>query len=1137
MPPQDPALGMTGTLNAIQTQLPLTNDSNLPPVNAAPGKETENLARAAKSLESVQGGVSGQTMAIQQMMMSGQQQTLNMQMLVEQLGLKINELSRSVSQMSTSMNMSNMQIGMAAPPPMAPPPPMPSYAPHTPVYQQVGSTLAAVGKPMLAAGGMALRSAHGFGSTIGGAVQPIANAFMGTPTFGPGAGQIGPRFSPQAGFWSGLGMASGLGIHPSMTQRADAAQIQQAGSELMQQRLADMMIGGTGAGTGLAIELGTDAALMQLATKGLGMGILGGGAFGLMAGVPITAAVGSGIQETMQQAANIRGFGEQYSRGAFRYMGPDGLGSRSLRRPSIAQRRRVGADINRMEIQDLVYDSNDMREIFAGIQQQDLMRGVSSADEVVARLRETKEVFKLIGSRLGQGIQEAASTAGTLQGLGFNVTGQRGRAALFGAGSISGLTPAEGVQKAAAFGGQFVEQGLGRGMMGIGAQSIQAAKYATRTGLLSNVDIASYGGPEGAELALGQFTERFLQSNLGKSMLMAGGADTAGLSLNEMYSTASARANNPNLLLSMARGGQAQKSKFLQDPRALSVMIQKVGQVANEIMANDPAISRDEAFRTALQNITGVSDAQSGALMNIMRGYPNSRMDQVRQQTVDLSGQFQNQALQERAVVPRAGRFLRGLATPFAEAAVSGAEGIAGSLARGATNIYEDLVGIETVDLGSQMDMGTMQSLRSRPKTVDLSWEAQQERRKRLFDDSYRGKQTRLQAQIRNPNLKVSEGNKKHARELINSVPNHLKKRAKELVEEIRSTPYDMRKHILAKEVLDIYSQGTYKRHTGKGSLGVRQAIQKAVEQETGLNLDSILSFKEGITPTFTEGEKEAYKETRRELASILGVNERDISAYTSQEAIDYMKAVKDVQMGGGQEAALLSTEGGKAVRDFIDQMFDEESGDFFGSAEDKVDDFVSLANKKNFLSMSKQMQAASRQKVITGGLARGLMETSGLTGDYGRMITGLGSEDYRRRRSAFGDLLGKVTSADISTLSKGQGTAGRFGRVLQAIRQVDMRDGLQGPEKDKLRSLFPGLSDQQADKLLTNVKSAADLEDLALKAMDLQSPYAIRTKAHGGSFTDAQSKQLSDLMAHNTQMALYMKDIAAEVSKWKPVK
>jgi len=1176
LPPNDPALGITGTLTALQAQPPVTAAPNMQPVRGAQA-EAADLSRAARSLESVQGNISGQTQAIQSMTMSSQQQATSMKMLVDQLGLKIGDLTRAVSQMSTSMNMSSMtgqaMAGTAqAQPPMMGPPPPPMYSEpggSMPIGSRVGGAIMTGGRMamggIMSGGAMAARGMYRAGGAIGAATESLTSPIFGTPTYGPGQGQIGPQFGADTGIYRSAVMASGVGIHPRMLQRAGSEQIRQASSERFQQRFADAALGLMGGGGQLGLELGADAAGYGIASAAgaslFGSSMAGSMVAGGLMAAPVTLAGGAAIGETMRQSGNIRGYGEQFGRGAHRYMGPGATsGFGSLRKPGMAQRQRFGREANRMAIQDLTFDAEDTREMFAGIQQQDLMRGVSSTDEVVRRFRETKETFKLIGRRLGQGLQEAAGTAATLQDLGFDPTGQRGRAAIFGAGSISGLTPGEGVQKSAQFGQQFAGQGVGREMMGIGAQGMQMSQSAIQRGIMSNVDIAALGGREASGQAMGQMAGNFMQSAMGRSMLMAGGMDAKGLGLQEMMGRAGARASqNINTLIDIELGGEEQMRDFLSDPGAMNEIIKRVQDQSRVFRMGNPDISSKNAMRLALrQFMPNASGAQLTAVVKQIEGRPEAIKQQMRQQMHSLSDEISTTTAENTAIFARAGRKMKQIISPAAEGLVGGVNEASAGMAAGLTNIQRAVTGTEMVNLGRGLDMDTLNELTSRtagreapadekemivpsfgnPDMIEAVETKNAEIRKR---NKTRGEQ-RL---IGSKDVKVNDRLKARASRMVKSaVADNQSKigEIKQILDNPNSTPDQ--KRAAMKDMLDVLSQNTYDVHKGKGGLKMKKAFQEAVERETGYSAHGIMMGRELEATSFGAADEEKRDDAREGIREILTLDDdADAANYATPEVMAYLDAKQnneDVDIAGQR---LIDNEMG-GIKTQIDEMIDKDyesnvwgSGDWITDADDRITQLKDLIGKKGeggLLDLERKGAGAARAQALTRGMAKAMGSVEGME-KYAGVRGKMGSKDTRKNMLALEELRQNLSEKEADKLAAGEET-GRFGRVMQVLRNIELDDGLDAGEKDAITKLLPKMDKAQADQLFKDVLDPAGvgLGNVAFLANDVKTQGNLQVLAKHGVLTGGQAAQVLNFAAKTTELAAQVKDITDIVAEMK---
>jgi hypothetical protein len=1171
LPQDDPALGLTGALTTLQNQPPLPAAA---PAGSAPssqdtGQAAEELSRAARSLESVQGSVSGQTQAIQQMTMAAQQQQSMINMSMNQLGNQISTLVQSINKLSTSMTMQQSYMPPPAPSmgPMAQPVGMDFGPPPAPAFPQARSMAAGAGGMAMAGARMGFSGLNRFGGAAGGVGAGAALPFFGTPVWAPGQGSVSPRIGGDVGAWGGAAMATGMGITPEMMRYGGANKMQELGSERFQQRFGDAALGLMGGAARLGTGLAADAA-------GFGLGGAIGGTLGSFAlGGPIGAALAApaagAINEVMGQTSAMRGFGDQYARNAFRFMPQQGMGFGNLRRPGMQQRLQVGQQMNRMGIEDLAYDEKDIGEIFGGMSQQDLMRATRTQDEVVQRIRQGKETIKLIGRRMGQTIQESAGTMGEMQQLGFDPTSMRSRATIFGASSVQGLTPTEAMQRGLATGGQYTAQGLGREMAGMGLVGAQAAQVGIQTGRLSNIDIAAMGGREGAGGAIPSLVGSFLQSGVGKSMLMAGGAGaTQGLNMQQVIGRGGAMANQDiNRLIDIELGGEEQARELLQDPRALSEIVRMVSDQARVFKQGRPGVSDRNAMRLALrQYMPNASGAQLTAILKQVEGLPESQTKKAQSMATNLADEMSATTTERVAIVARAKRQLSRWATPTAEALAGGVTGTGVAMGNALTDVYRGVTGMDVQSTGAGMDIGTLTELRGRtsedryayreqemamPDVGDVDPETRaaiaRENRGIKARNAERARQGNVMSKKTRVNQRTKSTVDKQVRSVLADPANY--KAIEEYKEQIKNgSPSDKKQAM--KGLLDLMSSGTYGKYDASTPVGaqVMRAFNDKIQEELGVDAASILAGDMG-PKAFGRAEKENLKEKREELRGLLDLESTETAAlFEREEVADYLAAVGGAEgamdIGEAEKRMLAALPEGEGARVLEIMRENEKQGfDLFGTtfsetastAKGRARTAAALLKGgggrfgEGAIGLGKKEGATLRTGVAGGAAAEVLMGLrkkkmgAGASGLIGRLAGG----EVAGVTSAMGELEGKLTEADLAELEKGEIAGGKeFAAILREMKNIDGDNKLSGSERDALANM--GMKAEKIDQISKGMNEGTvnrgDIMTMAMAGVDT-APMAMLMK--GGP----EGKQ-AVLMFQSMQQMSKITDQVMEISK-----
>lgn len=1134
--PNDPVLGLTGTLTMLQQQ-PGTA-ANMQPMG---GGSEQDLARAAKSLESVQGNVAGQTMAIQQMATSSQQQVTQLSMLITQLGNQVSGLMQAVGQLSNSTRMSAMSSMM--PEPAAP-------------IMATTSAPSGPGFGAMALGGMGLagRGLYGLGSFMGGIGHAAASPFFGAPIAGPGAGQVAPRMSGDVGFMRAFGIGSGLGMHPSMMKQSNATAISQLGRERVANRFADSAIGILGGGAHLGAALGGEAIGGAMATYGLGMGGITGGIVGGVLGMPIAATAGIAIDQVAGQAAAARGFGEQFGRGAFRYMPSSAMGMGSLRRPGMMQRLRVGQGMNRMAIEDLTFNEQDVGEMFAGVQQQDLLRGVSSVEEVVRRFRQTKETFKLIGRTMGQGIQEAAQTMGALQEIGVDPTGARGRAAIFGASSVMGMTPAEAMAASSAVGRRYASAGLGNAMNLQANLSLGAGQSAMR--LLSTEQQAALGGREGMQQATGQFMEAFMNSQLGQASVLAGSAGS-GLGASDTIALAGRRASSDiSRLVRLQMGGQKMKDKFLSAGGGMEARMRAMEMIRSQAKVFERGgLDRRTAMILSMQQIAKqggleLTDFQAEAQLKILENTPDEIRSRQREMSQRLAETVHNDTAEQTALMARAGRAFRQTFTPAAEAVGEGATRLGADVASVAEGIEERITGRRTVSMGRGINMEAMRVLRGRGRAA-LDMEAVPPEPVMPTGGGAEARGVYAAATSRrNAIIKRNEARQKQIDIASAAVPPEMRQRyqrfasrfkgsprIEEIKQLLKSSASPEEKRAAMNEALELLSNGTYSMMAERGAHAPMRAIQDAAAELLDVAPSAYLTGTElAGGASFTSGDYKALSSAREMVRDSLGLGSRgEAAAFMAPEI---QAVIADLDATGGISPANLERAeraGLGAQVGQVQALFEKNEWTISGDTR-----FERL--KKGIAAGSGLQEAHSTALRIQGIGGQAAMAITGLRkrglgGGLGSLIPRLGSLNVGEQMRAMGQLVTRVSDADLKALEASDDPGAQsMARVMREIRGVvDLSDGID----DTDRLALAGYLGQDPDSdFIKGINKAEDLGQVAIAALDVKNPASaspVTSVRARGALTPEQMETFVQMADNVRQTANMLAEIQMrmELKQW----
>lgn len=1130
----------------MQGQPSMAATANLSRAEGAAG--AGELARAARSLESVQGNVSGQTMAIQQMTLSGQQQATNLNMLLNQLSTQVAGLNQAVMQMASATRMAAMPMpgmqqpmSMGLPGPAIPPPPM----------MGGGGFRAAMGTGFgYAAQGMSLAGAGlgAFGGVFGRVGAGLAQPFLGAHIYG---GPNGPQLGQDVGFMRSLGMATGVGINPDMLRTASASQIEALGRERMRNRFEDAALGTIGGMGHLGLALGGEAIGSGI-MGAMGVGGIAGFGGGMLLGGGIAAAGGLAINETMRQTANIRGFGEQFGRNAYRFMdvGGGGRGANGLRLPSRSQRRTFGEAMNRMSIDDLVFNDQDVTEMFAGMSEQDLMRGMRSTQEVVQRMRQAKETFKLIGQQMGQGIQEASQTMGIMQSLGGDPMGRQGRAMIFGASSIPGLMPGEAMGRMGQFGQQFVAAGAGMEGAGLMEASMRIGQGAINRGALSASQIAALGGREGVAGSMANLTAAYAASAMGQASMM-GGPGTMGGGIFSTMSAASNRAMDPNRIMEMM-GGDLQK-EFLGAAGGFGAQADMYAKLKSQadVLKNSLGLTDRNAMLAALRQLDpNMTGTQADAYIKQFESLPEAMRDKQRAMVQQASEQAHSQAIEQFSPWARFKRGAQRAFTPLSENMNMAVEGAGSMLENMSEDISLGLTGRENVNLSMGMTSESLRALRARGGDRVTRMEEEMLDVPAPGTGGREGRSVRAQIQAENSRRKERNRIRKRQRAMESEAPPaSTRARYKKMAQNAMATPSSRRKLEEAKRVLEdpnsssserraamqetlsLISNGAYdgldqmvdeQGNPTRGSLSAQKAIQEAAASVLGVSPASALIGTE-TTPGakgFGGSEKEELSEARTAIRGLLDVTEAQAMAVETPEVQAYIQALASGgDVIGTREAAAKKLGSNKGILDTIDTLQDERSWWDFGQSDFEELASLTTGKKGERLSQLSSRESAAGRVNIMGKSLAGLLGSKEFGRDIGG-LGGLGRKDAGENLRQMGRLINRLSSEDLKRLGKMEGGED-FARVFSALQGVNVDDGIGAAETEILSGL--GLSKED----IAGIKTQDDLGMAAALAMDKGDVAGLQTSASKKGFTSMQA-------ANMQTMANQLQEISKLLSQMK---
>lgn len=715
----EPATGVSGALGALENIRPPTGGGDSGSLTGA----AQELSSAARGLQSVQGQIAGQTMAINQMSIAGQQQTQQLTQLVNQLNMSVGQLVGALNQMSQATRMAAMPV----PPPQAFMPPPMSMGPAIGGFGAgigAGAMMGQVGAFGAAAGDAAMGAARGASGlfaagarAVGGFAGAMAAPFMPGTYTGPQAGQLVGSVG-NAGMARSMMMGTGL-VDLSRQQQAysNAGEVQRLAGERGAFKMGEIMIGAGGGLASMGIEqLGHRITGVGGGIGGMAGGMIGGafggetgsrvgGALGTfaggalfgaggaraLAGGPIAAALMAPINQTLEQVGQIRGGGEMYARNAFR-MNAAGRGDR----PTFRERNDFGRSMANEGTSDLLFNTNDMQQIFGGAIENDLMRGVGNAQQAKNRMRQLKEGVKVIGQTLGTSIQESMSLMGDLQGMGI-APGSAGK--VMAGLNVSGLTRQEALQGQMSFMNRYQGTGLqGQGLLGLASQSQAVGQAAMRTGALSSEQITGAGGRAAVNQIYGAGMTTMMQGSLGTLNMAArmGAGSFGSVSGNPLaaMSQAGGAATTSNLIGFAANRPQNMRD-MLADPHSQSLLLKQVAGIADQFKGMG---NRDDIIKLVLKQ-QGVEDPT--VFMALMKSQPGALREQMLTQQRALADLQVAHATENFSITGRLGRAAQSVTMPVAGGISSYVAGVQDTANNAIHDLRNTVYGIQEVTVGS----------------------------------------------------------------------------------------------------------------------------------------------------------------------------------------------------------------------------------------------------------------------------------------------------------------------------------------------------------------------------------------------------------------------------------------------------
>lgn len=965
------------------------------------------LARAARSLESVQGNVAGQTMAIQSLSMSTQSAVLNVGAQMNALSSQLASLNSSIARLSGGMAMSSMP----------PPPPMMAMGGgggfQVPNLAPMGAAMGRAGMGMMSGLGTI---GTGLGYMGGSMMAPIMGNVPVTRT------PYGGEMAGNASMYQAAVLASGLGVGRGTMRNMNYDRATQAGRE----RMGDIFGAGMLATAGGAAHLGAGlmgdfvGSRMIMPMLGYSGGGLAGGIAGSLAGGAVMAPVTMALQQTMEQTAQINKFGQQYGRNAHRA----GLGRPG--RDDRASFGRTGLDV---AISDMTLSAQDVTDITAGMFNNDLTRGVRSTSEANDRLRELSRSVKTMARTLGGSYGEMMQTAGELQSIGMTINPENTRRAVFGAGSVSGMTGQQGMAAGMNLAQPFVGMGLGAQGFGIGLMSANAGQYAVQSGALSGNTLAAVGGREGAQGLMSRATANFLQGPGGMAMLaggMTGGGgfgmgNVAGRGMQGILGRGGAMASGNNLL-QLALNPQALMEQAAQEPTAIMSQMASQAMDIGRQVAPKGASQRD-VLKIGLRALTGMEGPELDALAKTIEAQPEANRKFMREQASQASSAVTSDIVEQRSITGRLGRGMQRLTQPLAGLG-SDIMTRTGNEAEAVGSWLEKKVyGTETVQGMGRATMADVKDLRS-----------ELVKRGAFGSSKVTGR--------RQPTRESMTAIENSFLDNVAMDPRKTEKLAR-IKAELADTSDPERKRELVEEAMSLFPEYVKNAQPGSTLEARNTAIEKVLGRELGNNVSAIRSGEGNASSVITEEMKRKDEEDVNFIKHKLrdtGMGEDKIKKIIASDKVSDYFSAKDPA----------------ARREIIKTLSDEEK---------RVIGAISGDKERLGRMTSKMRRESSQASLAAGGEAlSGAMGLAGIEGGgllsgsgAGGVIEGLGKlnlgEDEISRLRETGQVgEGLLTSLGLRTGKVDAGMREKMKSIMSPSEVLAIGDELSPEELEEIR-------------------------------------------------------------------------------------
>lgn len=1081
----DPALGLSGAMAA----------RDRPQMTAEPMGAGE-LSRAARSLESVQGNVAGQTMAIQGLSMTTQSAVTNFSAQMNALGSQIASLNSSIARLGGGLSMAAAPMTM----------PSPAYGGGAgfPSAPGVGSGFAMSNLAPMAAGfgTTAMRgagAAFGGMQTVGTGIGYMTGAAM-APIFGSAGAtrtSYGAELSPQTGLFSSMMIGSGLGVSNQDMRGMHYSRVREAGAEKFGDKMGGMAQGMVTGG----MKFGADMAGAAFASRVLlpalgysGSGIVGGLAGGII-GSGLAAPVTMAIGEVADQASSIKRFGDQYKRNAYR------MGTQKAGR---SERNAFGSSALSLSIEDLSLTGQDVSDITAGMFSGDLTRGVRDARGASDRLRSLSQSVKEMARTFGGSYAEMTQTASELQALGVTANTQSLRQATLSSAGVFGATASQGLQAGMAGARMFAGMGLGSQGFGIGTASANLANYATQTGAMNANTLAAVGGREGAANVMNQAAANFLRGPAGMALafggLGAGGqfnmANTSGLGTSDLLARGSQQATRENMLRMFVRPQDAQQA-MAEDPNAL--LAAQAGQSIDAARVvygkyGKDKLSQDE-FASVYGQMTGLQGPELQAAIDQIRNAPEALKESQKKVMKEASDQMLSGMMERRSATGRMGRYVSRSLQPYGESLALAGAGVAAASERALEDVSDSLWNSKKTALVGKADLDSIRAIQENITAGkgenDFAAMVNQNKRSRQRTAT---KEEKVQGEL-------------DLREKLARDP-RAKSKVNELAAKIRAESDPETKTELANELLS--SLGKFYDDIpmeGPGS-EKRSAIQDALTRITGVSIEDALNGVNQRGSVVTEEQKKqvardvsgirdkiAEGQTMYEWMTSKSVSEADIERIVSSDkANEYFRAVAS----GSQEAVIGA----------LENMTDEEKA--VVQAAEKVDGARDRINKK-------VKQQSAEENIKAAGLAysdvfrKAGLSAAGMTGDASMIVASLGALEVNKEN------IDKLKKEKVSD---------------EVIKSLSIDTGkIEGNEAQYIKDL---LGDERAKEFLDRGElSQKDLGAIRAQAISMDRKGMTVTGASGGGdVSQEQAAMMLQAAQQYTKLAEQVNLLADRVAQ-----